>query len=185
MELNYQGKKTIQEINLRSKKETKNIEYNQEDSFVIQGDNFNVMSALLNSGWEEKIDLIYIDPPFSTNSDFIVSSKRVSTVSKPKNGIIAYSDKMKESIYIEYIRERLVLIHRLLSQRGSLYFHIDNKIGHYIKIILDEIFGSNNFLNDITRKKSNPKNFYRKAYGNEKDVIYYLKNCLNQKFHQV
>ena len=83
-----------------------------------------------------------------------------------------YICKMNFEDYLEFIRERLVLIKMLLSDKGTLYFHIDCKVGHYIKIILDEIFGADNFINDITRIKSNPKNFSRKAYGNEKDVIY-------------
>lgn len=62
-------------------------------------------------------------------------------------------------------------MHKLLSDRGSLYFHIDTKMGHYCKLVIDEIFGRENFKNDITRIKSNPKNFARSAYGNEKDVI--------------
>jgi adenine-specific DNA-methyltransferase len=63
------------------------------------------------------------------------------------------------------------LIKELLSDKGSIYLHIDYKIGHYIKIIMDEVFGINNFRNDITRIKCNPKNFKRKAYGNIKDLI--------------
>ena len=75
--------------------------------------------------------------------------------------------------YIEFMRERLVLLRELLSESGSIYLHIDTKMGHYIKVIMDEIFGIDNFKNDITRIKSNPKNFMRKAYGNQKDVVYF------------
>ena len=65
----------------------------------------------------------------------------------------------------------------LLSDKGSIYLHIDYKIGHYVKIIMDEIFGVENFRNDITRVKCNPKNFERKGYGNMKDLIlFYTKS---------
>ena len=74
--------------------------------------------------------------------------------------------------YLEFIRERLYLMHKLLSDQGTLYVHIDLKVGHYVKILLDEIFGMDHYVNDITRIKSNPKNFSRKAFGNEKDVLY-------------
>src|SRR5262249_38701501 len=66
----------------------------------------------------------------------------------------------------------------LLNPTGSIYVHIDDKIGHYVKVIMDEIFGQPNFRNDITRIKTNPKNFSRKGYGNIKDVIlFYTKNA--------
>jgi adenine-specific DNA-methyltransferase len=73
--------------------------------------------------------------------------------------------------FINFIRERLIIAKELLSEQGSIYLHIDYKIGHYIKIIMDEVFGIENFRNDITRIKCNPKNFSRKAYGNIKDMI--------------
>ena len=69
------------------------------------------------------------------------------------------------------------MLYRLLSDNGSIYLHIDYKIGHYVKILMDKIFGIQNFKNDITRIKSNPKNFDRKAWSNEKDMIlFYSKN---------
>jgi adenine-specific DNA-methyltransferase len=64
-----------------------------------------------------------------------------------------------------------------MSETASIYLHIDYKIGHYVKIIMDEVFGIRNFRNDITRIKCNPKNFQRKAYGNIKDLIlFYTKS---------
>lgn len=70
----------------------------------------------------------------------------------------------------------MVLLHALLSERGSIYLHIDTKIGHYVKVLMDEVFGPENFRNDITRIKCNPKNFARCAYGNMKDmVLFYSK----------
>ena len=74
---------------------------------------------------------------------------------------------------MEFIRERLVFLKELLSDKGSIYLHIDYKIGHYIKILMDEIFGIENFRNDISRIKCNPKNFSHKGYGNIKryDIV--------------
>jgi adenine-specific DNA-methyltransferase len=75
-----------------------------------------------------------------------------------------------------------------MSDQASIYLHIDYKIGHYVKIIMDEVFGAANFRNDITRIKCNPKNFSRKAYGNIKDMIlYYTKTdryIWNEPQHQ-
>lgn len=91
--------------------------------------------------------------------------------------MVAYSNQMAPSEYTEFIRERLILLRELLSENDFIYLHIDIKIDHYVKIIMDEIFDIDNFKNDITKIKSNPKNFMRKAYGNQKDVIYfYAKN---------
>jgi adenine-specific DNA-methyltransferase len=84
---------------------------------------------------------------------------------------VAYIDDLKGYDFIEFIRERLIVARELLSNTGSIYLHIDYKIGHYIKIIMDEVFGIDNFRNDIARIKCNPKNFHRQAYGNVKDMI--------------
>ena len=71
------------------------------------------------------------------------------------------------------------MLRELLSEQGSIYLHIDYKIGHYVKIIMDEVFGVENFRNDITRIKCNPKNFQRKAYGNIKDLILFYSKTQN------
>jgi adenine-specific DNA-methyltransferase len=139
---------------------------------LIFGDNLTVLKNLIEKqSLAGKIDLIYIDPPFATNNTFTFSEERTSTISTEKNGKIAYSDKMQGAEFLEFLRERLVLLKMLLSEQGSIYLHIDYKIGHYVKIIMDEIFGVENFRNDITRIKCNPKNFARKGYGNIKDLI--------------
>jgi len=146
------------------------------ESCLIYGDNFKALSSLLKSH-KGKIDLIYIDPPFNTNQVFGVTENRKNAISRSKSSIIAYTDEMSRVEFLEFLRKRLIILKELLSEEGSIYLHIDTKVGHYIKIIMDEIFGEKNFKNDITRVKSNPKNFSRTAYGNEKDVIYfYAKN---------
>ena len=158
----------------------------EKENIIFQGENFKALSILLKNGYRSKIDLIYIDPPFATTNDFIISEERTSTISIPKNGIVAYSDKLEGPEYLEFIRERLILLRELLSGSGSIYLHIDYKIGHYVKIIMDEIFGEKNFINDITRIKGNPKNFQRKAYGNQKDLIlYYAKNKGEHIFNHI
>lgn len=145
-------------------------------SNIIFGDNKSVLIDLMHE-IKGKIDLIYIDPPFKTNQNFAISDGRVRTISRAKNGMIAYSDTMEKEEFLLFIYERFVLLHEALSEKGSIYVHIDGKMSHYFKVMLDEIFGDDNFKNDITRIKSNPKNFDRKAYGNQKDVIlFYSKN---------
>ena len=149
-----------------------------EGSLLIQGDNLEALAILLKK-YRNKIDLIYIDPPFNTDQDFFISEDgRANTVSHGAGKTIAYHDKMSMDEYLEFLRERLILLRELLSDQGSIYVHLDCKVGHYVKIVMDEVFGRENFRNDITRIKSNPKNFFRRAYGNEKDLIlFYAKDA--------
>lgn len=137
---------------------------------IIKGENLQIMKTLLNT-MAGKIDLIYIDIPFATNTIFTYSEERTSTISQSKTDNTAYQDKMVGEKYIEFIRERLIFLRELMADHASIYLHIDFKIGHYIKVIMDEIFGIKNFRNDITRIKCKPKNFKRKGYGNIKDLI--------------
>jgi len=137
---------------------------------LIHGDNLSVLKTLLDTH-TGKIDLIYIDPPFATNGHFKISEDRANTISSSNGDAIAYSDILVGADFLEFLRERLIFLRELLSERGSIYLHIDYKVGHYVKLVMDEIFGRDMFRNDITRIKCNPKNFDRKAYGNVKDLI--------------
>lgn len=128
---------------------------------IYFGDNLLVMNKLLEE-FRGKIDLVYIDPPFGTDQDFIAY-----------DGHTGYSDKITNEEFLEFLRKRLYLIRELMSDEGSIYLHIDKKMGHYVKIIMDEIFGEANYINEITRIKCNPKNFARKAYGNYTDTIFF------------
>ncbi len=141
-------------------------------NLLIEGDNINGLTYLLHEkNLREKIDLVYIDPPFATGSSFTMTQDRAATVSPARRGTVAYSDRLKGAEFVEFLRQRLVLLRQLLSVRGSIYLHIDYKIGHYVKVMMDEVFGMVNFRNDITRVKCNPKNFQRIGYGNIKDAI--------------
>lgn len=144
---------------------------------LIHANNLTALKTLLDD-YVGKIDLVYIDPPFATNGHFRISDDRASTISSASGDAIAYSDTLVGADFLEFLRERLIFIRELLSDRGSIYLHIDYKIGHYVKLVMDEVFGREMFRNDITRIKCNPKNFNRKAYGNIKDLIlFYSKSA--------
>lgn len=181
MQLDYPNKKTEQQI-FDSIPNIFLEQINNSDSsnLLIQANNLVALKQLITQhNLAGKIDLIYIDPPFATNNTFTITDGRASTISNSKNGNVAYLDTLKGFDFIEFIRERLVLLKMLLSDKGSIYLHIDYKIGHYVKIIMDEIFGIENFRNDITRVKCNPKNFARKGYGNIKDLILFYSKSDN------
>lgn len=95
-------------------------------NLLIKGDNIEAMKWLIRErGLAGKVDLIYTDPPFATNCDFTITAGRASTVSNSRSGEVAYSDKITGMDFVEYIRERVVLMRELLSERGSIYLHTD------------------------------------------------------------
>ena len=181
MQLNYPDKKTDQEVfNAIPNIELEQTNKSNSHNLLIQANNLVALKQLITQyNLTGKIDLIYIDPPFATNNTFTITDGRASTISNSKNGSVAYTDTLKGFKFIEFIRERLILLNMLLSDKGSIYLHINYKIGHYVKIIMDEIFGIDNFRNDITREKCNPKNFARKGYGNIKDLILFYSKSDN------
>ena len=171
MLLTYENKKDEQVILERTlRAQLKLASGKGASNKLIQGDNLLILKTLLDD-YAGKIDLVYIDPPFATNGHFKISEERANTISSSNGDAIAYSDTLIGSDFLEFLRERLIFLRELLSERGSIYLHIDYKTGHYVKLIMDEVFGRKSFRNDITRIKCNPKNFHRKAYGNIKDLI--------------
>jgi len=116
-----------------------------------QGDNLLAMERLLKNGYRGKIDLIYIDPPFMTKSN--QEGKIVIKDGEKDYAIeqVAYEDNWDEGIvsYLNMLCPRLYLMRELLSEKGTLYVHLDYRTVHYVKILLDCIFGVENFLNEI------------------------------------
>jgi adenine-specific DNA-methyltransferase len=149
-------------------------------NMLIFGDNLPVMKALMEgSDIKGQVRLIYIDPPFSTRQVFRAGESRTSTISPSDEDLPAYQDLLVGPEYLEFLRKRLVLLRELLADDGSIYVHIDWKMGHYVKVLMDEIFGQDHFINDIARIKCNPKNFERKGFGNIKDMILFYSKTDN------
>lgn len=133
---------------------------------LFYGDNLHVLTALTNDpSICGKITLIYIDPPFSTNSVFQTRSN--------ENG---YADLLRGDDYLRFLRARLILLKELLSDNGSIYLHLDDNMAFQAKILLDEIFGAKYFRNIIVRQKCKSKNFTKKSFGNIADyILFYAK----------
>jgi len=144
---------------------------------LIYGDNLLVMQALLANGYRGKIDLIYIDPPFDSKADYKTKIKLPNKQITQKPTVIeqfAYADTWKDGTvsYLKMMYPRLVLMRELLSERGSIYVHIDWHVGHYVKILLDDIFGKENFVNEIVWCYTGPSNSKR-WFPRKHDVIFW------------
>jgi adenine-specific DNA-methyltransferase len=134
---------------------------------LYHGDNLPILASLLkDSSIRGKVRLIYIDPPFATNSVFHSRSQ-----------VDAYHDLLVGSVFIEFIRKRLLILRELLADDGSIYVHLDENMAFYIKVIMDEIFMERNFRNWITRRKCSHKNYTKKRYGDISDyILFYTKS---------
>ena len=150
---------------------------------LIYGDNLLAMQALLAGDPESglpsmrgKIDLIYIDPPFDSKADYRTKIHLPSVDIEQKPSVIeqfAYSDTWKDGTksYLEMIVPRLFLMKELLSDKGSIYVHIDWHVGHYVKVIMDAVFRKENFRNEIIWQRTDPHNDAKNQYGNIHDTI--------------
>ncbi len=156
---------------------------------LIWGDNKLILSSLKNGPMREEIErqgglkLIYIDPPFDVGADFSMDievgegqdGKGESFTKKPNIlEEIAYRDTWGKGAdsFISMIYERLILMRDLLAEDGSIYVHCDHRVSSAIRLVLDEVFGTSNYRNEIKRIKCNPKNYTTTAFGNIHDTIF-------------
>ena len=163
---------------------------------VIYGDNILTMQALLAgdpqtgmSSMRGKIDLIYIDPPFDSKADYRTRIHLPGTDIEQRPTVIeqfAYSDTWKDGTvsYLQMMVPRLILMRELLSEQGSIYVHIDWHVGHYVKVIMDEIFGKENFVNEIIWKKTNSPKAQSDSFGNQHDTLFLYSKNLTRIFNQ-
>jgi len=167
LRLDYPGKKPAEEI-LATQPGCFELSksYGGGGDRLYHADNLAVLATLMqDESVAGKVRLVYIDPPFATAAAFESRKQRH-----------AYDDHLVGPAFVEALRERLILIHRLLADDGSLYLHLDERMAFHFRVILDEIFGGQNYRNCITRKKCNPKNYTRKTYGNVADyILFYTK----------
>ena len=149
---------------------------------IIFGDNLQVLKHLIemkkrgnlkNSDGTSGIRLVYIDPPFATKQDFSNKDQK------------AYADKLKGAEFLEWLRKRLILLREVMADNGSIYVHLDWHKAHYVKVLMDEIFGEGNFLNEII--------WYYKRWNiagttfarNHDTILFYEKNTKNHIFNNL
>ncbi|MYZ51048.1 site-specific DNA-methyltransferase [Malikia spinosa] len=134
---------------------------------LIYGDNLLAMAALLAGDEHQpslrgKVDLIYIDPPFDSKADYRTKVTLPGVELEQKPTVIeqfAYSDTWSDGTasYLAMITPRLILMRELLADTGSIYVHLDWHVGHYVKLVMDEVFGKDNFVNEIIWKRQTAK----------------------------
>lgn len=151
-------------------------------NMLIFGDNLQVLKTLLqmkqkgklkNADGTPGVRLVYIDPPFATRQEFRGSQDQK-----------AYQDKLAGARFLEFLRKRLVFLRELLSEDGSIYVHLDWKKGHYVKVLMDEVFGENHFRNDLVwhyRRWSAPSD----SFQNMHDRILFYGKSLDPLFNRV
>ena len=192
-ELTYRDKRRKEDV-LTDTDEICNVPLQVERSFIpesrnaptdwqnilIFGDNLQVLKVLyyntdplIKEKVKGKIKLIYIDPPFATEKEFnaIIGQK-------------AYADKVSGAEFIEFLRKRLIVMKELLSSDGFICVHLDYRKKHYIKVIMDEIFGENNFRNEIVvnrvKKSIREKKTVRKLNEEFDTILLYANSEFSQ-----
>lgn len=140
---------------------------------LIFGDNAQALQALRHDpDVFEKVKLVYIDPPFATRQDFQGNEDQK-----------AYQDKVAGAEFLEFLRARLILIRELMHPEGTIYVHIDWKKGHYIKVLLDEVFGENRFRNDVSWHYYNRLPSGGNVFESKHDMLLVYTRSKNWTFH--
>jgi DNA modification methylase len=182
--LRWDGKKPLERIEYfpAQEKEVYGDKDAKEFNKLFWGDNLQVLAHLLKEH-RGKIDLIYIDPPFDSGADYIKTVKvRGEKMQGAQYGLleeVQYKDIWENDQYLQFMYERLMLMKELLSENGSIYLHMDSNRVHYLKVIMDEIFGEENFQREVVWRigwisgyKSTAKNWIR----NHDTILFYTKN---------
>lgn len=189
--LNWQGKKSYNSTMYypAQLKETYGTDVDGWINKIFWGDNLQVMSHLYRQ-FREKVDLVYIDPPFDSKADYkkIIKLKGKTVTSDS----MAFEEKQYGDIwtndgYLQFMYERIQLIRGLMAKTGVLYVHCDHRRVAHLKLICDEIFGPENFLNQITWRRQVVRGMkvYAKYYAFSSDyILIYAKNASDSKWYR-
>jgi len=191
--LQWTGKKPLESIEYfpAQEKEMYGDLNAKEFNKLFWGDNLQVLSHLLKE-YRGEIDLIYIDPPFDSKADYVKKvSIRGQKVEGQQKGLleeVQYEDIWENDSYLQFIYERLLIIKELLSNKGSIYVHMDEKKSHYVKVILDEIFGNECFEREIIwdiTVLSGFKTQAKKWIRGHDTILYYSRNPKEKIFNKI
>lgn len=190
--LQWVGKKPLEKIEYypAQEKEVYGNPNAKESNKLFWGDNLQVLSHLVKD-YRGKIDLIYIDPPFDSKAEYVKKVKiKGETIEGEPQSLLEdkqYKDIWAKDEYLQYMYERFLIMRELLSDKGSIYVHLDFNKVHYLKAVLDEVFGEENFQREIIWRigwtsgyKTATKNWIR----NHDTILYYTKNKNNFTFNK-
>lgn len=142
------------------------ITFNEDDNLIIKGNNLIALASLLKR-YEGQVKCIYIDPPFNTGNDSF-----------------KYNDKFNRSSWLSFMKNRLLLSRKLLSSDGSIFIHVDENQSHYLKVLCDEIFNEENFLNEIIWRYRTYVGQVKEYFPKKHDVIFWYKKQDRPLFKQ-
>lgn len=151
----------------------------QMKNALFHSDNLVCLNYLFNHGFESKINLVYIDPPFLSGERYF---HRIENDNNP-----AFEDVWKINKYLEMMHQRLSEIRKLISPDGSIFVHLDWHASHYVKVLMDQIFGSENFRNEIIVKRGRRKNLQYQFKSIDRmhaayDTLLWYSKSANTKF---
>ena len=172
---------------------------NKDNNLVIRGECLSACAYLKENNI--KVDLVYIDPPFASGANYakkvyVRKNPKVAEMLKKDEAEIEnkesnafeetmYGDVWNKEIYLNWMYENLLAIKSIMSDTASIYVHLDRHIGHYVKILLDEVFGENNYINEIVWTYSTSGS-YKSCYARDNDKIFlYCKDINNYTFNQL
>jgi DNA modification methylase len=149
--------KLVETVGAKDAPQSPQYDVLQDDwrNLLFHGDNKEILSTLLVQGFRGKVDLIYIDPPFDSGADYVrkveLRGNRQKLEGEEQSTLeqVQYEDIWANDQYLQFMYERLILLRELLSEQGSIYLHCDWHKSHHLRFLLDEVFGQDNFLNEI------------------------------------
>jgi len=190
--LNFQGRRYPDKVDLfetEKIEEVRNVKENASinkdgdlnpdfTNLLIQGDCLSACAYLKSKNI--KVDLVYIDPPFASGANYAKkiylrngAKSEIDNDSNPIGEEVMYGDIWQKEDYLNWLYERLLAIKEVMNETASIYVHLDWHIGHYVKVILDEVFGEDNFINEIVWAYHGPGSPGMKQFNRKHDVIFW------------
>lgn len=186
--LQWVGKKPLEKVEYfpAQEKEVYGDKQASEFNKLFWGDNMQVLSHLLKE-YRGKVDLIYIDPPFDSKADYVKKVKiRGEQVEGIQQGLLEekqYTDIWANDEYLQFMYERLLIMRELLAETGSILVHCDWHRSHYLRLILEEIFGEDHLQNEIIWQRTDPHNDATSRLGWIHDTIYWFSKGTNKAYN--
>jgi len=180
--LNYQNRRMAAEMPLFEAETVEEVRADRKRAgdarnLLLQGDCLSACAYLKEK--EIAVDLVYIDPPFASGANYVKKillrggGGELDNGNAPIGEEIMYGDIWQKEDYLNWLYERLLAIHEIMSERASIYVHLDWHIGHYVKVMMDEVFGEENFVNEIVWFYHDTPGRSKNCFPRKHDVVFY------------